>query len=116
MAIDFMDLIQAMRADLGFPFVVTSAFRCNEHDKAIGGAGCHPLGMAIDIACHSERAFTLIEAAMKSRLGVYKTLSPLMIAGIGIKQHGPFDGRFVHLDALPILRVDHQRPRIWTYK
>lgn len=113
---DFMDLIQALRADLGFAFIVTSASRCPEHDRAIGGAGCHPLGLAIDIACYLERAFALQERALASRLGIFKTLSPMLITGIGVKQHGPIGARFLHLDAMPILRPDHPRPRVWSYK
>lgn len=100
---DFMDLLQRLRSTLGFPLTVNSGYRTLDHDRAIGGANVHPSGEAVDIGIWGEDAFHLIR------------LAPAMgFIGIGIKQHGPYKGRFIHLDTLD--DDDHPRPRIWSYK
>lgn len=99
---EFMNKIQDIRTQLGFPMHVTSAYRCPEHDREIHGAGVHPTGHAIDILTSGTQAYQLLEAAIFNR-----------ITGIGVKQTGPYEGRFLHLDDL--IDNHHPRPRIWSY-
>ncbi len=96
----FMAALQRVRDTLGHPMPITSGFRCPEHDKAIGGAGVHPTGQAADIAISGESAYHLLNAALLHGM-----------RGIGQKQHGPYEDRFMHLDTT----TGPMRPRIWTY-
>ncbi len=98
---DFMARLQGVRDAFKRPMVVTSGFRCPEHDRAVGGAGVHPTGHAADIAVSGEPAFRLLTVAVV-----------LDMRGIGQKQHGPYGGRFLHLDDLG----GPMRPRTWTYR
>ena len=98
----FMFNLQVLRTKTGFPLIVSSGYRTPEHDAAIGGAGVHPLG-GVDITIYGPRAFTLVKLAM----------SMPYFTGLGVKQRGPYPGRFIHLDGLD--DGDHPRPRIWSY-
>ncbi len=105
----FMERLQRVRTALDAGMVITSGFRCPEYNARIGGAaGVHPSGHASDIAIAGERVFHLQFLAFKAGM-----------QGIGLRQHGPWNKRFVHLDDLTDL-VDASgepvRPRIWTYK
>ena len=103
MSPDFMAVLQRVRTLYGKPMSVTSGFRCPEYDKRIGGVGVHPTGQAADIAVSGENAYHLLSAA----IGIGMT-------GIGIKQHGPYAGRFLHLDG--IISEMHPRPVTWSYR
>ena len=64
---DFLDTLQDMRDELGQPCIVTSGFRCEEHNRDVGGAlrSQHMSGLAIDIHCIDARfRYDLIKAAM----------------------------------------------------
>ncbi len=95
----FMARLQRVRDAYCRPIVVTSGFRCLEHDRSVGGAGVHPKGRAADIAVSGRDCFALVDLAISKGM-----------TGIGLKQHGPHGGRFMHLDDL-----GSPRPRIWTY-
>lgn len=97
----FITDLQCMRTDLGFGFTITSGYRCDAYNKKIGGGVAHPTGEAADIQVSGENAYRLIHMASN------------MMTGIGIKQHGNMNKRFVHLDQLSIKEAP--RPRIWTY-
>lgn len=97
---DFMRKIESMRESAGFPFTVSSAARCKAHDESVGGAGPHQTGRAMDIKVFGEQAHQLIKLALAHGM-----------TGIGVKQHGPHEGRFIHIDDL-----DYEtRPWIWSY-
>lgn len=84
----FLIAIDGLRGELGFPFVISSGFRCVKHNEAVGGAGgsLHMRGMAADVLCDARQAYQILSAS--PRWG---------FTGIGISQKG--DGkRFVHLD------------------
>lgn len=54
-----LDLLEAIRAERGSPVIVTSGYRCAEHNAAVGGAprSYHMIGRAADIAMpESEQA------------------------------------------------------------
>jgi uncharacterized protein YcbK (DUF882 family) len=52
---DLVEALQALRDRIGKPLSITSGFRCNRHNKAIGGEAhsFHTLGMAADVACQN---------------------------------------------------------------
>lgn len=96
----FMLKLIDLRETLGFPFPMNSGRRCPEHnDSFYAGDGTHLDGPhtkgAGDIAIYRERMCALVNLATTRQLG------------IGIKQHGPLEKRFIHIDNLGF--------RIWTY-
>lgn len=97
---DFMTHLQRVRDAYGHPMVVNSGYRCPEHDRAERGAGVHPTGRAADIAVSGEKVYHLLKIALA-----------MGMRGIGQRQHGDYEGRFMHLDDLD----GPMRPRIWTY-
>lgn len=101
---DFMAKIVALRRQLGFPFIVTSAYRCPEYNQQVaetGSDGPHTTGHAIDLSVSGLNAIRLLEAALSSH----------QFTGIGINQKG--NGRFIHLDDCQA--PDYPRPAIWSY-
>ena len=99
---DFMARLVALREEFGRPMVVTSGYRSPEHNEQIGGAqnSAHMDGRAVDVLMAGEHAFQLVKRALEHGF-----------TGIGLKQHGPFEKRFVHLDDA----AHEGRPRVWTY-
>lgn len=97
---DFMEKVEALRARVGFGMEVTSYYRSPEYDASIGGAGPHRTGRAIDIQIAGANAHALLTRALA-----------MGFTGIGVKQNGPWSGRFLHLDDLDT----GKRPRIWSY-
>ena len=74
-----MDKLDAAREIAGIPFVLNSAYRPVEWEKAHGrtGDGAHPHGQAVDIRCNSNAnrmkiVRALIEAGFV-RIGIGKT-------------------------------------------
>lgn len=109
----FMDRLQDLRNALGFPFIVSSAYRTPEYDRSVGGAGVHPMGRAVDIRVYGSRAFLIVARAKF-----------FGFTGVGMAQKGPRGNRFIHLDDLPPCdpddpdfdpETDHPRPWVWTY-
>jgi zinc D-Ala-D-Ala carboxypeptidase len=102
----FIDKLQELRDKCGFPFRITSGYRCSEHPveanrAARGKVGAHTTGQAADIAISGGDAYTLIKHA--TNMG---------FTGLGVSQK---DGtRFIHLD--DIYNVDgFPRPWVWSY-
>jgi len=103
MKVGFMALLEALRKEYGKPMIVSSAFRCPEHNNRVsttGRDGPHTTGKAIDILVSGNCAFRLIKSALFYGF-----------TGIGISQKGPHAQRFIHLDALN----GTLRPRVWSY-
>ena len=106
MSDEFMKKLDQLREDMGFPFKITSAYRCPEHpiEARKKAPGAHTSGRAVDIGVTGDKAYRLIEGAIE-----------LKFKGIGIKQKG--QGRFIHLDDIdPDKYEGIPRPWIWSYK
>jgi uncharacterized protein YcbK (DUF882 family) len=101
----FLTKLDAIREECGFPFPVTSGYRCEEHPiearKIEQGRprGAHTYGKAIDIGVSGERAGKLLEVAMKHG-----------IKRIGVNQKG--NSRFIHLD---VCDFEMPSPALWSY-
>lgn len=94
---DFLEMLDAVREEAGIPFVITSGFRCKEHNEAVGGkaTSSHLRGLAADIACStSGDRWKIVAAAIEC----------------GIPRIGIAD-TFIHLD----MDTDKFWPCIWTY-
>ena len=100
---ELIDKLQSLREDLGFPFVITSGYRCSEHpvERKKSKPGTHNLGIAVDIGCSHKQALQIVSAA-----------EGYGFTGIGVNQKG--NGRFIHLD-IGKATDDRPRPHIWSY-
>lgn len=92
-----LDMLDTAREAAKIPFHINSAFRCQEHNKAVGGvpSSAHTTGHAVDILARSGREKWII-------------VNALISAGfdrIGIA------GTFVHVDNDPGKSPDV----IWSY-
>ncbi len=66
---DFMQVMDSIRENLGYPLIVTSAYRCPEYNNRVsttGYNGPHTTGKALDIAISGEKAFWLILEAYEN--------------------------------------------------
>lgn len=97
MSLEFMDWLEQVRVLARIPFFLTSAFRCQAHNVAVGGVpnSAHVRGTAVDIHVNGGgQRHIIIKAAME--LGVY---------GVGVATG------FIHLDRDLVL----PRPGLWGY-
>jgi len=101
----FMQRIVMLRELLGFPFVVTSAYRCKNHpiESRKDSPGAHTTGQALDINVYGNNAHRLLDAALRAGF-----------SGVGISQKGEHLKRFIHLDNLST-SDDRPRPTVWSY-
>jgi len=101
----FMQRIVMLRELLGFPFVVTSAYRCTNHpiEARKDSPGAHTTGQALDINVYGNNAHRLLDAALRAGF-----------SGVGIAQKGEHSIRFIHLDDLGN-SDDRPRPTVWSY-
>lgn len=100
----FLERLEDLRIAYGKPMIINSGYRCPDYNDRIsstGRTGPHTLG-AVDVRISGAEAHRLLAMAML-----------IGFTGIGVKQHGPGGGRFIHLDNLPA--HNHPRPRVWTY-
>jgi uncharacterized protein YcbK (DUF882 family) len=99
--IPFMNAVQALRTEMGFPFYVTSGYRSPQHsiEAAKAKPGAHTRA-AIDFRVTTEQSWKVVQRAMQ--MGFY---------GIGIKKSNVAGCCIIHLDA------DPERPmqRLWGY-
>lgn len=104
---DYMDRLELLRDQCGFPLPVNSGYRTPEHNAQVsftGTDGPHTTARASDIRIYGVRAFKLVEAALACGF-----------TGIGLQQKGPIEGRYCHLDDLPEGDLAIPRPMVWTY-
>lgn len=80
----FINRLDMLRTSFGAPLILTSAFRCNNHNMAVKGEkkSFHLLGKAVDISC--------VNAVDRHKLVAIATSLGL---SVGI------DGSFVHVDS-----------------
>lgn len=94
---DFIHKLDAIRAAVGFPLVVTSGFRSAAHNAQVGGVAnsSHTRGLAVDLAAPTESAKQAIARAAIAQ---------------GITRIG-WGRTFIHLD------VDPTKPQrvTWGY-
>lgn len=108
MADSHIMILQDIRNSYGKAMHVTSGYRCEAHpverkkiDKG-GKPGSHYSGYAADVACVGTDAMRLLRISINNP----------KITGIGLKQNGPHNTRFIHLDSLQEVT---NRPTIWSY-
>ena len=97
---DFVSRLDELRARYGRPMVITSGYRCPEHNAAVSSTGTHgphTTGRAADISVARRDAYDLLRLALD-----------MGFRGIGVNQKGA--GRFLHLDM-----IDEGRPTVWSY-
>jgi len=97
----FVSVLDNLRSDFGKPLIVTSGYRCPEHNNNVSSTGLdgpHTTGLAVDFGVSREDAYDLLGLAYE-----YK------FTGIGVNQKG--SARFIHLDVIEGLG----RPTIWSY-
>ena len=101
----FMLRLVLLRQELGFPLIVTSAYRSPQHNARVGGRSrsAHMAGRAVDIAISGDKAHRLVRMALL-----------LGFTGIGIRQRGNYRSRYVHVDDLD-KAPGIPRPAIWSY-
>ncbi len=88
------------------PFIISSAYRCPQHNAAAsktGERGPHTTGRAMDILVSLDDAYDVV-----------RILFNVGITRIGLKQSGDIKGRFIHFDDLNN-DDGFPSPRIWTY-
>ena len=94
---NFLRLLDELRHQCGFAFVINSGYRTRAHNKKVGGSpnSSHMKGLAVDIACRSSA----------ERYLIVKHAFELGFSRIGIANS------FVHIDN------DAEKPLqvIWTY-
>lgn len=101
----FVGRLDGLREWLGAPIFINSGYRCPKHNMEVsntGENGPHTTGLAADVRVRSPVEFYDLVAFAYD----------LEFRGIGIKMHGPFAGRYVHLD---VINDGNIRPRIWNY-
>jgi zinc D-Ala-D-Ala carboxypeptidase len=97
---DFAKEVDELRDHVGFPLILSSAWRCPEHptEKKKEKPGAHVTGRAVDIAVTGEQAIEVLRHALA--MGFDR---------IGVQQKG--SGRFIHLDKA----IGFPSPAIWSY-
>ena len=93
----FMRLLERVRVAYGRGMILSSAFRCDDYNFAVGGAkkSAHREGRAVDVVVSAAAAYDLVNVAMYCGM-----------TGIGVSQKG--ENRFIHLDDMP-------RKAVWSY-
>ena len=102
----FMQKLHALRKTLDFPLPISSGFRCPEYNQKVsntGPNGPHTTGRSVDIAISGKQAFYLMQYAAN-----------FSIQGLGVKQSGPHNQRYIHLDDLTE-KDGYPRPAVWSY-
>jgi zinc D-Ala-D-Ala carboxypeptidase len=105
-----IDDLQALRTECGFPFIISSGYRCPDHpiEKSKSAPGPHSTGLAVDIALSHKEALAVFSGAVMTNLEedewVWK--------GFGVNQKGT--NRFIHLDQCHE-SAKRPRPHLWSY-
>lgn len=65
----FLAMLEEARELAGIPFVLSSAYRCPKHNRAVGGVedSAHVRGYAVDIRCvDSHSRFVILQALFEA--------------------------------------------------
>jgi uncharacterized protein YcbK (DUF882 family) len=103
MDVDFLIKLQGVRDKFGAVMYLSSGYRCpiwNDQQSLSGRTGPHTTGRAVDVKVSGKYALRLIEIALACGM-----------QGVGIKQHGEYASRWIHLDDL----TEGIRPHLWSY-
>ena len=97
----FMSKLDELREKLKQPMTISSGYRSESHNIAIGGSkqSAHLKGCAVDVVCSGHKAFEIVRLAME-----------LGFTGIGVKQKGVHGKRFIHLDTMPRKSITSPSP------
>lgn len=96
--IQFVNQLEKARQIANVPFVITSGYRCEKHNKAVGG-----------VPDSSHRSAVAADISTPNNLIRYRVLRGLFTAGfnrIGIAED------FIHVDT-DVMKVSHV---VWYYK
>ena len=95
MSPEFLNMLDILRENAGFPFVITSGYRSPNHsiEAKKEKAGTHAQGIAADIKVNSGA----------ERMVIVKEALALGFTGIGVAK------TFIHVD------IRKTTPVIWTY-
>ena len=66
---DLLMMLDELRDRAGIPLVLSSAYRCEAHNRKVGGvnASAHTRGYAVDIKClNSHTRFQILQAALEA--------------------------------------------------
>ena len=102
----FMEKLIDLREDYNRPMIITSGYRSQAHNSAVGGApnSAHVHGRAVDILVSGNEAYDILSLAFKHGF-----------TGIGVAQRGAHNKRFIHIDDMD--DSDRSpRPTVWSYK
>lgn len=108
-----MELLEEIRVSWNRAIYLSSAYRCPEYNSEVSSTGLtgpHTTGKAVDIPVWGEEALELLSIIL-----LQATTGRGLGIGIGLKQHGPYHKRFIHLDTLRDDETEGPRPFIWTY-
>ena len=97
---EFMDRLLEIRKAFGKPMVISSGYRCPDHNDAVsstGRTGPHTTGYAADILVSGPNARELLALASE-------------FPRVGVSQKGDHGSRFIHLDCLP-----GKGRTVWSY-
>ena len=92
---DFLIMLDMLREECGFPFIITSGYRSVDHsiEKAKKTPGTHTKGIAADIFVRNgNEKYLIIKYAMK-----------LGFTGVGVAKN------FIHVD------TRNTTPVVWSY-
>ena len=100
---ELLELLERIRVKAGIPMYISSAFRCPEHNKAVGGKpmSVHQVGRAVDVGRirNGRWRYPLVKIALEC--GVFR---------IGLAKS------FVHIDNIrPNESMFHVAPTLWLY-
>lgn len=87
--VNVVKIAEKMRCALGVPITIESGYRCEKHNKAVGGANGsgHCMGTALDLTTAKvsrERLAVLAELCGATRIGIYLTDNKKCMVHIGV--------------------------------
>lgn len=105
-----LDKLEELRRAFDRAMILSSGYRCPEYNARIsrtGRNGPHTrtdgAQIAVDVLVYGFPAFLLLDVALDRGW-----------TGIGVRQDGPPESRFLHLDRLRH-EGDSPRPWVWSY-